>query len=120
MKPRLLLIDESQQGMDAIAVRRLETLLREEKAAGVAGVFVCHDMEFIARNADKVLVFHDGHLLSDGSPLEIFSTSAVLGKTGLAAPESLQLSIQLGLPATLSAEQLATAWLCHLSVPYQT
>jgi energy-coupling factor transport system ATP-binding protein len=118
MKPRLLLLDESQQGMDAIALRRLEMLLRAEKAAGVAVVFVCHDMEFIARNADEVLVFHGGHLLAGGSPLGIFSSSAVLEEAGLAAPESLALSSRLGLPPALSPEQMATAWLRHLSMTY--
>ena len=34
MKPRLLLLDESQQGMDKSAIQRLETILHREKAAG--------------------------------------------------------------------------------------
>jgi hypothetical protein len=77
-------------------------------------------MEFIARNADEVLVFHGGHVLAGGSPLGIFSSSAVLEEAGLAVPESLELSSRLGLPAALSPEQIATAWLHRLSFPYQT
>lgn len=69
-KPKLLLIDEVQQGMDAVAVERLETLLTEEKRAGTAILFVCHDMEFVARNADEVLIIGAGRLLAEGSRCE--------------------------------------------------
>ncbi|HTY61616.1 MAG TPA: ATP-binding cassette domain-containing protein [Acidobacteriota bacterium] len=115
MKPRLLLLDEPQQGMDKTALKRLEIILHEEKAAGVAVVVVCHDMEFVSRNADEVLVLSDGHLVAHGSPIEVFSASVVLEKAGLVAPENLQLSSRLGLSLALSAEQLVAEWLRHLS-----
>ena len=115
MKPRLLLLDEIQQGMDALAVRRLETLLSEEKAAGVAVVFVCHDMEFVARNSDDVLLFHGGQLLSADSPMVVFSASTLLQNAGLAAPECLQLSSRLGLRPALYPKHLVVSWRHYLS-----
>jgi energy-coupling factor transport system ATP-binding protein len=66
-KPKLLLIDEVQQGMDAVAVQRLENLLAEEKRAGTATLFVCHDVGFTARNADDILILEGGRLFAGGS-----------------------------------------------------
>jgi energy-coupling factor transport system ATP-binding protein len=111
MKPRLLLLDEPQQGLDAAAIRALEDILRAEKAAGVTILFICHDMDFIARNADDLLVFGGGRLLRAGTVGEVFSDEALIQQAGLKLPDSLLLSQMLQLPPALSCEQLISLWL---------
>ena len=57
--PQLLLLDEPQRGLDQSNAMRLEALLREERARGAAILMICHDMDFVARNASAVLDLGD-------------------------------------------------------------
>jgi energy-coupling factor transport system ATP-binding protein len=59
-RPRLLLLDEPQRGLDRQHVARLETIIAEESARGTATVLVCHDAEFVTRNATAVLSMRQG------------------------------------------------------------
>jgi len=111
MKPRLLLLDEPQQGLDAAAIQRLEDILRAEKAAGVTILFTCHDMDFIARNADHLLVFGGGALLRSGAVSDVFSDTALIQLAGLKLPDSMLLAQMLQLPPARSCEQLIEFWL---------
>jgi len=114
MKPRVLLLDEPQQGLDYRATRRLEEILAEEKIAGVTVVFVSHDMDFVARNADRVLVLGDARLLATGSPASIFSDGTLIQTAGLEIPAALAISTALGLPASLTSRDLVAAWISRL------
>ena len=111
MKPRLLLLDEPQQGLDAAAILELEDILRAEKGAGVTILFTCHDMDFIARNADDLLVFGGDRLLRWGEVKDVFSDEALIRQAGLKLPDAMKMAQMLQLPVALSCEQLITLWL---------
>jgi energy-coupling factor transporter ATP-binding protein EcfA2 len=55
LRPQVLLLDEPQRGLDRIWTKRLEEIIAEERAAGRAIVLICHDMDFVDRNAQSVL-----------------------------------------------------------------
>lgn len=111
MRPRLLLLDEPQQGLDAAGIHKLENILRAEKAAGVTILFTCHDMNFIARNSDELLVFGDGRLLRSGTVRDVFSDEALIEQAGLKLPDPMKMAQMLHLPVALSCEQLIVLWL---------
>lgn len=58
--PALLILDETQRGLDARNTARLEALLRRERARGCAVLAVCHDPEFARRNATHELRLDGG------------------------------------------------------------
>lgn len=60
MQPDILLLDEPQRGLDRIWTERLETIIGEERDAGKAIVLICHDMDFVDRNAHSVLALGTG------------------------------------------------------------
>ncbi|MEK8090134.1 urea ABC transporter ATP-binding protein UrtD [Thermithiobacillus plumbiphilus] len=65
-RPRLMLIDEPIAGMTASEVARTAGLLRQ--LLGFCSVLVIeHDMNFVREIADRVSVFHQGALLTEGS-----------------------------------------------------
>ncbi len=111
MKPRLLLLDEPQQGLDAAAICRLEDIFNAERAASVTILFTCHDMDFIARNAEDLLVFGHGRLLKSGTVSDIFSDEVLIQQAGLALPDPMKISQILQLPAALSCQHLIALWL---------
>ncbi len=58
--PKLLILDETQRGLDASHLARLEARIRAFCAAGGSVLFVCHDDDFTARNASHRLAVADG------------------------------------------------------------
>jgi branched-chain amino acid transport system ATP-binding protein len=76
--PRVLLLDEPTSGisieekftfMDIV----MSTLNQQKTTV----LFVEHDMEIIARFADRVLAFHDGTVIADGSPAVALADATV-------------------------------------------
>lgn len=59
-RPALLILDETQRGLDRQNTARLEALLRREQARGCTVLAVCHDTGFVERNATHLLDFDHG------------------------------------------------------------
>jgi len=70
-----LLLDEPTRGLDYDAKRRLGDVLGERAAMGTAVLLSSHDVEFVARVADRVLVLARGELLTDGPAREVLTAS---------------------------------------------
>jgi branched-chain amino acid transport system ATP-binding protein len=78
LQPSVLLLDEPTSGVsvdDKFGV--MDTLMHVVKASGVTAVFVEHDMDVVARYADRVVVFAEGAILADDRPDAIFADPAV-------------------------------------------
>jgi len=74
-QPAILLLDEPTRGLDYDAKRRLGEVLKELAAIGTAVLLSSHDVEFVARTADRVLVLARGELLTDGPAQEVLTAS---------------------------------------------
>lgn len=78
LRPRLLLMDEPTSGVAAAEkhaiMDRLVAALRRER---VTAVFVEHDMEVVARHADRVAVWSQGRILAEGPPTGVLADPAV-------------------------------------------
>ncbi|MCK8784509.1 ABC transporter ATP-binding protein [Roseomonas sp. NAR14] len=78
LRPRLLLMDEPTSGVAAAdKMQVVETLVRVLREARVTAVFVEHDMEVVARFADRVAVWGQGRIAALGPPGEILNDPEV-------------------------------------------
>ncbi len=77
-RPRILLLDEPTRGHDYEAKARLGALLAELASEGVSVLLSSHDVEFVARVADRVLLLAGGELISDGEARRILTSSSML------------------------------------------
>jgi energy-coupling factor transport system ATP-binding protein len=73
----LLLLDEPTRGLDPLVKRALNTYLRTRAVAGASILVATHDVEWVARTADRVLLMADGEIYADGSPAAVLSDSLV-------------------------------------------
>src|SRR5690554_731574 len=91
-RPELLILDEPFSELDTWAVAELVQLLREvNEELGCSMVFTSHQLEPVAMLADKVYVLHQGHVLTQGTPREVFQQQDILEQARLKAPKLFQL-----------------------------
>jgi ABC-2 type transport system ATP-binding protein len=65
-EPDLLVLDEPFAGLDALAVRALAEVLREEAARGAAVLFSSHQLELVEGICDDVAIVDRGRLAAAG------------------------------------------------------
>ncbi|MCJ7456674.1 energy-coupling factor transporter ATPase [Candidatus Bathyarchaeota archaeon] len=104
LKPDILIIDEPTTGLDepdSLAVmRELQKLTR----AGKTVIAITHNMNLAAAYAEHIIVMHEGTVLLDGTPREVFAQSEVLSKSYIVPPQITQLGQRLkpfGFPADI-------------------
>ena len=102
LKPKYLILDEPTAGLDPRAKENLLTeIFGDVKKSGVTIILVSHNMEDIARFANRVIVLAHGEILFTGTPRELFAHDEILSRAGLEPPPITQLVHTLGISATV-------------------
>jgi branched-chain amino acid transport system ATP-binding protein len=69
VKPKVLLLDEPTSGVAAEEkFGIMDLIMTAVKAEGATVLFVEHDMDVVARYAQRVLAFYDGRIIADEPP----------------------------------------------------
>ena len=74
MQPRLLLLDEVTSALDPELVAEVLDVIRELAAGGMTMLIATHEMGFARDVASRVCFLHEGRILEQGSPEEIFGS----------------------------------------------
>ncbi len=74
-EPQILLLDEPTRGLDYRQKAALIAFLQREKAQGRTIVLATHDVELVARCADRVVLLGDGQVVVDGPVRQVMSES---------------------------------------------
>lgn len=121
MKPECILFDESTAMLDPKGRRDIMRIIRkmhDEMQKTV--VYITHYMEEAAL-ADRVIVMEKGKVISDGTPMEVFSDIDRIRAVGLDVPEATELAALLrkegmNLPDILTTEDCIEALANTLTV----
>jgi len=102
LRPEVLVLDEPAAGLDPVSRGQLmERIDRLRGERGITVVLVTHNMEEVARWADRVAVLHKGRLAMEAPPREVFNKTEELRALGLDVPATVELMLRLqarGLP----------------------
>jgi len=90
MKPPIIIFDEPTASLDPINAQMLEEVLDKLALEGKTMLISTHDVDFAYRWAKRVLVFCQGKIIADGTPLEIFKNKEVLKRANLKQPTMLE------------------------------
>lgn len=108
--PEVVLLDEPTAGQDKACMDRLADVIDMLHRQGKAVVTITHDMRFVVKNFDRVIVMAHGEVIADGTPREIFWNFDVLREAALDQPYISALAHRLGLPGRiLTVEEFAAA-----------
>ncbi|MFJ9606219.1 ABC transporter ATP-binding protein [Kitasatospora sp. NPDC101176] len=98
--PRVVLLDEPTRGLDYQAKEALTGIVDALAAEGLTVVVSTHDVEFVARAADRVVVMAEGEVVADGPTAEVIVASPAF------APQTAKILAPL---AYLTTRQVAEA-----------
>ena len=76
--PRMVLLDEPTAGVNPVLIETMEQHIRERNADGITFLIVEHDMSFVMRLCDPVVVLDQGREIFTGTPEEVQQNPAVL------------------------------------------
>ncbi len=95
MQPRCLVLDEPTAMLDPQGRREvMDTVRRLNREQGMTVVLITHYMEEAAR-ADRVVVMDNGHIVTDGTPREVFADVARMRALQLDVPQPTELCWRL-------------------------
>ncbi len=96
MEPAILVLDEPTAGLDGAGRAELYRLLGQLRAERQTTILlVSHDMSEVALLAERALALHQGRLVLDGSPRDLFRQGHTLAEWGLDVPTLSQVSALL-------------------------
>jgi glutamine transport system ATP-binding protein len=72
MEPRLMLFDEPTSALDPEMIGEVLDVMRELAADGMTMMIVTHEMGFAREVAHRVVYIHEGQIVEEGKPADVF------------------------------------------------
>lgn len=90
MQPKILILDEPTAGIEPLAREKLLNQLKDmQRRTRTTVLMITHSLEEAAI-ADRLLVLHQGKLVLDDCPQQIFAQKDLLESVGLAVPVEVE------------------------------
>jgi len=114
MEPDVVILDEPASALDPKHARMIDSIVDDLSSRGITVILSTHDVERALIWADRVVLFNEGRIISQGTPEEIFRKDDLLEITNLEKPtvlrifENLQKAgvLEKNLPIPKTAEEL--------------
>lgn len=91
MKPKVIIFDEPTEGLDPINAKMLEDVLDRLNKEGKTILLSTHDVDFAYRWADRMVVFSDGEIIADDTPINVFRNDDAVKRARLRRPAILEI-----------------------------
>ena len=91
MDPEVIVFDEPAAALDPTHTKILNHLIDKLSERGITIIISTHDVDFAFGWADEAVLFHNGKVLRQGAPEEVFAAEEDLEKTNLTKPAALRL-----------------------------
>jgi ABC-type polar amino acid transport system ATPase subunit len=72
LNPKVMLLDEPTSALDPEMIAEVLEVIREVAREGRTMVIVSHEMNFVYEIADQVVLLHEGEIIEQGTPQEVF------------------------------------------------
>lgn len=91
MEPELIILDEPTASLDPLHTQIVRSLIDRMADTDTTVMLATHDVEYAYGWADEIILFHNGRILSQGTPEEIFTQKPLLQTANLKQPAVLSL-----------------------------
>lgn len=91
MHPEVIILDEPCSALDPKHTDMVNHYIDELSTRGMTVLISTHDMDYAYAWADEIVIFHEGDILIQGSPQEVFENEQIIKQANLTQPYVLQL-----------------------------
>jgi len=91
MHPDIIIFDEPAAALDPKHTQIVKHIINRLSTDGISVIMSTHDVNYALEWADEVILLHEGKVLMNGEPLQVFSDSSALSCTNLEQPNVLKL-----------------------------
>lgn len=106
MNPQVIILDEPTAGQDRRSTELLGTIMDELVARNKTVITITHDMEFVVKEFQRVIVMAEKKKRRDATPGEIFWDAELLKLSNLKQPYICQLANRLGYNDILTIKEM--------------
>ena len=97
MDTKVVIFDEPTIAQDECGKERIRQIILQLQREGKIVLSILHDMDFVAENFQRIIVFSQGEVVLDGTPQEVFQEKEILHSVYLEQPHVTQLANALGI-----------------------
>jgi len=101
MDTDIVIFDEPTIAQDHYGKEKIRQIIQALKDQNKLVMTIIHDMDFVAENFERTIVFNEGRVLLDGDTRFVFSQKDILSKAKVEAPGITQLAEKLGIKNTI-------------------
>ena len=117
MKPKCIIFDEPTAMLDPKGRAEIMSIIDELHAEGITVILITHFMDEAVR-ADRVIIMHEGHILLDGTPQEVFEQEELIRSVNLDVPLMVEMSAKLrkagiDVPRDIITEEKMVEFICQ-------
>lgn len=92
MQPEIMVLDEPTTGLDPKGVEQvIDILYKLNREQNMSIIISSHDVEMVTEFANKIFVLHDGKIIQQGTPADIFNDPETIKKAHLKLPKAAAL-----------------------------
>lgn len=113
LEPKILVLDECTTQLDPLGSEEIFTIVKKLNENGITVIMVDHEMERVAKFADKVLVLNQGKVALIEEPYKLF-TEHRLSEFGLDTPDYVKLTQALKEKGYIAREEITEGPVVHL------
>ena len=96
MRPEIMVLDEPTTGLDPQGVEQVMGILNElNQKYNMSIIISSHDVEMVTEFAKKIFVLHQGEIILQGPPANIFNDPETIKKAHLKQPKAAELLLSL-------------------------
>jgi len=105
MKPKYLILDEATSMLDKKNSKQVLDIIKKlNEKYDITIVHITHEMEEVLAS-ERVIVFHNGKIILDDKPKEVFKKIELLKEIGLNIPIARELAYELGKAGVVFANE---------------
>ncbi len=117
MKPKCIIFDEPTAMLDPKGRAEIMSIIDELHAEGITVILITHFMDEAVR-ADRVIIMHEGHILLDGTPQEVFEQEELIRSVNLDVPLMVEMGAKLrkagiDVPKDIITEEKMVEFICQ-------
>lgn len=91
MEPKILVLDECTTQLDPLGSEEIFDIVKALNKKGITVIMVDHEMERVARCADKIMVLDKGEVAAIDEPKKIFGNPELI-KRGIGVPDFVKIT----------------------------